>query len=299
MPLTHLLLAVLVAVIWGINFIFLRMGLDEMSPLLLCATRFMLASIPAIFFIKPPAIPFRIVIWYGLIMFALQFALLFMGLYVGMTPGMASLVMQVQVFFSMIFAAIVLQERLNTPQILGACTAFVGIIIVAMHFDKDISVLGFVCVLAAAATWGMGNLITKTMHDINIVSLIVWSSFVAFIPMLLFAMWFDSPQTILSIYYHLSWQGIISLIYIVYLSTWVGYGLWNWLLTHHPVGIVVPFTFLVPIVGILSSVLFLGEPFYAWKFIAGMFVLTGLFIHWLSAYFTPTAETSSGEKFTE
>lgn len=103
MPFAHLLLALLVVFVWGINFIFVKLSLEEFSPLLLCAVRFLLASVPAVFFIKPPAVPFKIIAGYGLIMFALQFALLFIGLRVGMTPGVASLLMQVQVFFSMFF----------------------------------------------------------------------------------------------------------------------------------------------------------------------------------------------------
>ncbi len=114
MPFSHLLLALLVVFVWGINFIFVKLSLEEFSPLLLCAVRFLLASVPAVFFIKPPAVPFKIIAGYGLIMFALQFALLFIGLRVGMTPGVASLLMQVQVFFSMFFAIIFLGEQ---PQV--------------------------------------------------------------------------------------------------------------------------------------------------------------------------------------
>lgn len=161
MPFAHLLLALLVVFVWGINFIFVKLSLEEFSPLLLCAVRFLLASVPAVFFIKPPAVPFKIIASYGLIMFALQFALLFIGLRVGMTPGVASLLMQVQVFFSMFFAIIFLGEQPQVGQIIGALIAFIGIGVVALHFDHNVSLMGFLCILAAAASWGIGNLITK------------------------------------------------------------------------------------------------------------------------------------------
>ncbi|HAT1659388.1 TPA: EamA family transporter [Legionella pneumophila] len=282
MPFAHLLLALLVVFVWGINFIFVKLSLEEFSPLLLCAVRFLLASVPAVFFIKPPAVPFKIIAGYGLIMFALQFALLFIGLRVGMTPGVASLLMQVQVFFSMFFAIIFLGEQPQVGQIIGALIAFIGIGVVALHFDHNVSLMGFLCILAAAASWGVGNLITKKIHSVNLIAVIVWSSFVACLPMFILSLVFEGPASFVTTYEHITWKGILSLLYIVYISTWVGYGVWNWLISRYPVGMVVPFTLLVPVVGILSSVLILGEPFYLWKLVAGLLVISGLCINLLT-----------------
>ncbi|ANN96534.1 TPA: O-acetylserine/cysteine exporter [Legionella pneumophila] len=282
MPFSHLLLALLVVFVWGINFIFVKLSLEEFSPLLLCAVRFLLASVPAVFFIKPPAVPFKIIAGYGLIMFALQFALLFIGLRVGMTPGVASLLMQVQVFFSMFFAIIFLGEQPQVGQIIGALIAFIGIGVVALHFDHNVSLMGFLCILAAAASWGIGNLITKKIHSVNLIAVIVWSSFVACLPMFILSLVFEGPESFVTAYEHMTWKGILSVLYIVYISTWVGYGVWNWLISRYPVGMVVPFTLLVPVVGILSSVFILGEPFYLWKLVAGLLVISGLCINLLT-----------------
>lgn len=288
MPISHLLLTLLVVVIWGLNFIFVKLGLEEISPLLLCALRFFLASIPAVFFIKPPSVPFRIVALYGLVMFALQFSLVFMGMHVGMTPGMASLIMQVQVFFSMFFAVLFLGEQPSISQVAGALVAFMGIGLVALHFDTNVSLLGFILILGAAATWGVGNLITKKIKTTNFIAVIVWGSFVACLPMFLLSLIFEGPHRIVTSYHHLTWQGIGSLLYIVYASTWVGYGIWNWLLGRYSVGMIVPFTLLVPVVGILSSILLLGEPFQLWKLNAGLLVISGLCINILSPRFFMT-----------
>jgi O-acetylserine/cysteine efflux transporter len=286
MPITHLLLALLVVVIWGINFLFVKLGLQEISPLLLCAARFILASLPAVFFIKPPNVPFRIVAAYGLIMFALQFSLVFLGMYFGMTPGMASIIMQVQVFFSMFFAAVLLKEFPKQNQIMGALVAFVGIGVVAAHinhFNNDISLLGLLCLLGAAATWGFGNLITKKTKNTNMMALVVWSSLIAAIPMVLISLFLEGPHQILTTFQHLTWKGWSSIIYIVYASTWVGYGVWNWVLSRHAISTIVPLTLLVPIVGMLSSVIFMGEPLQFWKLEAGVLVLAGLGINLLSS----------------
>lgn len=285
MPITHFLLALLVILVWGFNFIFVKFGLTEMSPLLLCAIRFFMASIPAVFFIKKPDMPFRIIAAYGLIMFGLQFACLFVGLKIGMTPGMASLLMQVQVFFSMFFAAVILGEHPRIGQIIGAVVSFMGIGVVALHFDQNVSLLGFLCVMAGAASWGIGNLITKKVKPDHLIAVIAWASLVACIPMFLLSLLLEGPSALVYTYEHLSWKGVLSLCYIVYISTWVGYGVWNWLISRYPVTTIVPFTLLVPVVGILSSVLILGEPFQIWKLEACLLVITGLCINLISARF--------------
>lgn len=279
MPFIHLFLTLLVVIIWGINFIFVKLALIEISPTLLCALRFILASVPAIFFIKPPKAPFKVVVSYGLIMFALQFSLVFFGMAAGMTSGMASLIMQTQVFFSMFFAAILVGEKTNVWQLIGALVSFTGIGLVALHFDANITFLGFICILAAAATWGFGNLITKKTKQISMIALVVWGSFVAALPMSILSLFWDGPHAIYSNLQQLSWLGISSVFYIVYLSTWVGYGVWNWLLSRYAVGSIVPFTLLVPVVGVISSIIILGEPFQLWKLAAGLLVISGLFIN--------------------
>lgn len=283
MPIQHLLLVFVVILAWGINFIFVKIGLQEIPPLLLCALRFFLASIPAIFFVKPPKASLWLVAAYGLFMFALQFSFVFLGMYVGMTSGMASLIMQVQVFFSMFFAVFLFGEQPQLKQIFGALVAFAGIGVVALHFDQHVSLLGFLCILAAAAAWGIGNLIAKKINTDNLISVIVWGSFIICLPMFAAALAIEGPQSFVSTYHHITWKGIGSLLYIVYISTWIGYGLWNWLLGRYPVSVVVPFTLLIPLVGIISSVLVFGEPFQLWKLVACLLVITGLCINIFSA----------------
>lgn len=283
MTLLHIFLALIVVLVWGLNFLFVKLGLQEIPPLLLVALRFFVSSIPAIFFVRLPKESFKLIATYGLVMFGLQFALIFMGMYAGMTPGMASIIVQVQVFFSMLFATILLGEKPYVWQVAGALVSFAGIALVAFHFDKNVSLIGFICILAAAATWGYGNLITKKARNINMMALVVWGSFVACVPMFVLSLIFEGPAQIVTTFTHITWSGIIAVLYIVYVSTWIGYGVWNWLLTRHTIAEVAPFTLLVPIVALICSALLLGEPLYPWKLDAGVLVLAGLCINLLGA----------------
>jgi O-acetylserine/cysteine efflux transporter len=285
MPFKHILLALLVAVVWGCNFIFVKIGVHEIPPLFLCAIRFFLVSIPAIFFIRLPQGAFKILALYGLVMFALQFALIFIGIALGVSAGMASLLTQTAVFFSILFAAVFIGEMPTIWQITGAALSFSGIALAAAHINGDMTLTGFLLVIAGAASSGFGNLMTRKLGHIKMPVLVSWGCFFAFPPLLICSLLIEGTTQILYSMHHFSTLAIVSLIYIVYVSTWVGYGTWCWLLGRYPVSSVVPFTVLIPVFAMLGSALFLGERFEPWKMAVSGLVLSGLCVNLLAPRF--------------
>lgn len=278
MPLSHILLALVVVVVWGLNWVVIKIGLDGIPPLLLASARFFLTSLPAIFFIQRPAAPFKRVAWYGLVMFALQFGLLFMGMHAGVTPGLASVLIQLHVFASILFGVLFFREKVHAWQVIGALVAFLGIGLVAMHFGGGLTLTGFLLVIGAAIAWGVGNLLSKKLGKVNMVALVVWGSLIAWPPLLLASFIVEGPAQIVYTFSHLNWLSIGAVFYITYLSTLLAFGLWSFLLHHHPLGSVAPFTLLVPVLAMLSSALVLGEPLQIWKISAAFLVIAGLFI---------------------
>lgn len=279
MPILHVLLVLLVVVVWGVNFLFSKVALELFPPFFLCALRFFLASVPAIFFVKYPKGALMQVALYAFVMFVMQFGMIFWGIAEGMPPGMAGLIMQLQVFFSMLFAALFLNEKPSIAQVSGAGISFFGIVLAGMHVDGNMPLFSFLLMLGGAASLGFGNFITKKLKKIEMSSLIVWGSFLSCIPMLLFSFLFEGVDRMVYAASHLTMRPIIALFYIVYASTWVGYGGWNYLLNRYTIGRIVPFTLLVPVVSMMGSVLFLNESFELWKAIASLFVLAGLVIN--------------------
>ncbi len=278
----HMFSALFLAAIWGFNFIFIQFALQDMSPLMLCALRFFFASVPALLFFRLPKTSIKLLVAYGLLIFALQFLFLFLGIKAGVTPGLAGLLVQVQVFFSLFFASLILKERILGWQIIGALVAFSGVAVVFMHVGGEVSALGLVLILCASLSWGLGSLLIKKMGQVDPMGLVVWGSFIAFIPLCVLVLCMEGLDTFYELR-HISSEGLISVLYIAYASTWVGYGLWNSLLGRYAISMLVPFTFLVPIFAIIGSVLILHEPLYSWKILAGMLVLSGLCINLFSS----------------
>ena len=272
----HLLVVLSIVVIWGVNFVAVFIGLKSLPPFLLCSLRFGLSALPWVFFLPRPKTPLKLIVYYGLFNFAMQFGLLFTGIHLGFSPGLASLVLQVQVFFSIALAFLFFQDRPSPFKIVGSLISFIGIGIVAFHVDGKSTFLGLILMLLAAFSWAAGNMFTKQVNSQSPLALVVWGNLVAFPCMLVVSLFFEGPAVILSSLQNSSLATIAAVFYIVYMSTHVGYGAWGFLLKTYSTSAVVPFTLLVPVVGFLSSAIYLGEELPWWKFLASLFILGGV-----------------------
>lgn len=264
---------------WGLNFVVIKWGLREITPFSLCFARFFFTSIPAIFFIKPPAAPFHKIATYGLIMFALQFSLLFIGMNVGMPAGMASVLLQTNVFFTMLLSVIFLNEKPSLYSLFGALVSFSGIALIGSGSEGGMTVLGFALVISAAFFWGMGNLLSKKIGKVDMLALVVWGSLVAWPPLLLVTLFTEGEHQLVHDFSHMSLSGLGSIAYIVIFATLFGFGTWNRLLTKYPMSTISPFTLLVPVFGIFSASLLLGESISSKNLFAIGLVIIGLLIN--------------------
>jgi O-acetylserine/cysteine efflux transporter len=275
----HTLAALLVAAIWGTNFVAIDILLRDVPPIFATVLRFFFAAVPAIFFIRPPKTSVRNVILYGAFMFAGHFGFLFIAMRAGLSAGLASLILQVHVFITIMLAVIFLRERPNIFQIIGAALAFTGIAFVATQRGGDITAAGLAFVLLAALSWGTANLLSKQIGSVNMLALIVWGSFATLPPLLVLSLVLEGPAQALAALTGMKWITFAALAYIVYISTWIGFTIWSTLLSRYPTATVTPFALLVPIFGMLSSALALGESLEPWKFVAATLVLSGLAIN--------------------
>lgn len=278
----HLLLALVIVFFWGVNFAIIKLGLRQISPLGLGVIRFVLAAFPWIFFIRRPPIPLSSLALYSLLIFALQFGFLFTGMKVGVSAGLASLVMQLQVFFTIGFAVLFLAERPTRWQLLGALFAFGGIAVVAANLGGDITLAGLLLLILGAMAWGGGNIVSRLISmrhgAISVLGLVCWGSLFATPPLLAVALIVD-PQGLAASFSGLDWTSLGAIAYLVYISTLFCFGAWSLLLSLYPVATVAPFTLLVPVFGFLGSAVLLGEAIQPWKLLASALIIAGLILN--------------------
>ncbi|MDB5763244.1 MAG: Permease of the drug/metabolite transporter superfamily [Herminiimonas sp.] len=271
-----ILIALMVVVIWGFNFVVIKIGLQGLPPVLFTALRFVFAALPMVFFIKRPAVPWKLLAGYAMFQFALQFTLLFSGMQLGFPPGLASLVIQLQAFFTIGLAVLVLGERPLMTQLAGALIAFSGMALVAAQLDAKATVIGFVMVVSGGFCWGVANIFTKKIGKVNPLALVVWGSLIASPPLLIASLVIEGPRAWADAAAHLDWLSVGAVLFQSYPNTLVGFGIWSMLMRKYPTASIAPFTLLVPVTGMLSSAAVLGEPLQWWKITAGMLVLCGL-----------------------
>ncbi|WP_424949049.1 EamA family transporter [Comamonas aquatica] len=278
--------ALVVIVVWGLNFVVMKWGLATLSPLLLCALRFVAASLPFVWFVRrPQALPWWLLAAYGLVQGVGQFGLLFTGMKLGMPAGMASVVLQVQAFITMLLAAAFMGEKPQRWQWWGLVCAIAGLALIgAAHGDSpaEMTLAGFLITVGAAAMWASSNLLTRKAAQYGAytpVGFIVWTSLFPIVPLLALSVGVDGVDAVALQLQGIGWRELGVIAYLALLSTLLGYGLWTQLLQRYAASTVAPLSLLVPVIGLLSALLLLGERPTMWQWVGTLGVLVGMVVN--------------------
>jgi O-acetylserine/cysteine efflux transporter len=280
MPFKDIAAALVVIVVWGVNFVVIKVGVDTVPPMLLGALRFLFVAFPAVFFVPRPRVHWKYVVGYGATICFGQFVFLFLAIYLGMPAGLASLVLQAQAFFTVVIAAVVLREGVLPHHVLGMSLAAAGLVMLdAQAGGTAVPLIGFVLTLVAALSWAAGNVTLKCAGSVNMLSLVVWGAILPPIPFLLLSVGFEGTGRIIDGLTHAGWRLVWVVVYLSGISTLVGYVLWGRLLAKHPVAKVAPLSLLIPVVGLICADWFLGEHLGFWQWAGGFVVLIGLVVN--------------------
>lgn len=276
MPLSHLLLTLAVVVVWGTNFVVIRYGLDAFPPLLFATLRFAFSLLPWVLLVKRPAMPWRFLAGNGLFLGFGMFGLLFIAMREDITPGVASIMVQTQAFFTIALAMVFLRERLRRYQGVGLALCLAGLVVLFANVDGSVTTRGLLLTLAGGLCWAVANLIAKRAGRVDMLGFMVWSSLFAIPPLLACSLWLEGAGAIGATLADASWPAWAAAVWQGVANTLFGYGAWNWLLARHPTAVIAPFSLLVPVVAMLSSVIVLDEALPLWKVQAMVLLMAGL-----------------------
>ncbi|MBF4918584.1 O-acetylserine/cysteine exporter [Cronobacter sakazakii] len=279
------LLALLVVLAWGLNFVVIKVGLHAMPPLLLAGLRFLLVAFPALLFVARPKVPFRLLLGYGLTISFGQFAFLFSAIKFGMPAGLASLVLQAQAFFTIVLGVFAFRERLQAKQLTGIALAVGGMLVLIEGSlnGQHVALTGFMLTLAAALSWACGNIFNKKIMQLPtppaVMSLVVWSALIPVLPFFSASLVFDGADAVVQSLVNIDSVTVLSLVYLAFIATILGYGIWGTLLGRYETWRVAPLSLLVPVVGLASAALLLDERLSVLQIIGALLVMTGLYIN--------------------
>lgn len=281
LSLRHFLLGLGVVAVWGTNFAVIKLALAQMPPLLFATLRFVAVILPAIFLVARPAVPWRNLAAYGLLIGVGQFGLMFIAMNGHISPGLASLVVQTQVFFTIGLAMWLSGERAHPVQGVSLALAAGGIGVILLHTDGSATPLGLVLMLLAALSWAGGNIVSRQAGRVNMLAYVVWSSAFAVPSLVVLTLWQEGWTPVRTALEHadaaawaaVAWQAVGNSLF--------GYAAWGWLLARYPAATVTPMALLVPVFGMGASAFWLGESLPGWKLLAAALVMGGLALNLL------------------
>ncbi|MAZ15510.1 MAG: O-acetylserine/cysteine exporter [Ahrensia sp.] len=258
MPFTHILLAILVSAIYGVAFVAIKLSVTELPPLLVTGYRYLFAALPLVFFVPVPKVPVRLLVAYGVTQGVLMFGLIFSAIRLGMPPGLASLVVQMQVFFTVLFSVIAFGEKPRRHEVVGAIVAIGGICLIGFAEAEITPIVPFLMVIGSAAAWGLANVIAKAAKPTAMLGFVGWSSLAAPLPLFLLSMLFEG--TTFGLPDHVpSMTAVFSIAFLAYPTTVFNFAAWIFLLRAHAAATVTPFALLIPVFGMASTALVFGE----------------------------------------
>ncbi|MEU8894952.1 EamA family transporter [Nocardia sp. NPDC048505] len=278
------LIGLSVVLLWGVNFIAIRVGLDHFPPFFFAGLRFAVLAIPVVLFVPRPQVPLRWLLLYGFGFGTLQFAFLFSAMRAGMPTGLASLVLQSSAPFTVVLGAIFLRERLRPIQLAGLGVAVAGMVVIGVDRAQSAALLPLLLTLAGGLGWAFGNLGSRKAAaggGVNTMHLTLWMAVVPPLPLFALSAVAEGPtagwHALTDVGAASWWHALIAVAYIAVLATVVGSGMWTYLMSRYPAGTVAPLTLLVPVVGMAAAWAVLGESPSAWEVIGGLIVIAGAF----------------------
>ncbi|GGC09171.1 membrane protein [Marinobacterium zhoushanense] len=278
MRIQDVVLGLAVMCLWGFNFSVIKLGADQIDPLMLVALRFTLATIPAIFFVARPPVAWRFLLAYGLVFGLGVWGMVTWSIEAGISAGMAGLLLQLSVVFSLLLGVGFLREKVGLGKVAGALLAMLGLFVSLTLEDGSVAPVGLALVMLGALCWSLTGIIVKRAGTDQVFAFSVWGMLFAPLPLLLLVCVRQGLDGVLQVSEQMNASVWFSVLFQAYPTTLLGYWLWNRLLVRYPLSTVAPFTLLVPVFGLIGSAVFYDEQIGAIKLLSCLLILSGLVV---------------------
>ncbi len=263
---------------WGLSFVAIKAGLESFTPFTLVALRFLLAGFPLVLFYQRPSIPLPRLIAYSFSIGVLQYGLMFLAIHLRLPAGLSSVLIQFQVYITILLAWFFYREKVSAVQIFGFTISAAGLIVIGYEYMLGADVIGFALILLSALFWSLGNILMKSFSISDFAGFIAWTSFISAIPLAALALLVDGPQSIVQQISQVSWRSVAALFFMAFLATQLAFTLFSKMMLKYPANRVMPFATLVPIYGLSSNAFFLDERLSNYQIAGSLLVISGLVV---------------------
>ena len=274
----HVVMAFFIVVLWGLNFVALKIAVLSLPPIFLAGLRFLLISIPWIFFVEKPKVSKKQFITLPITLGVLQYSLLYYGMSTGLSAGLSAVILQTQSFFTVIMSTILIKEKPRLNEILGLLIGALGVIILLINNNGDFKIESVLIILAAAISWGIANIQLKNLGNVNMVSFLILISPFAGIVLFIISFILEYDLVLNIDFSNIEIKVFLSIFYTAYLSTVIGFTMWQYLLNKYKSVQITPYGLLVPVTGSIFGYIILSEVLEIYQIIAGIVIIIGLMV---------------------
>ena len=274
----HVVMAFFIVVLWGLNFVALKIAVLSLPPIFLAGFRFLLISIPWIFFVEKPKVSKKQFITLPITLGVLQYSLLYYGMSTGLSAGLSAVILQTQSFFTVIMSTILIKEKPRLNEILGLLIGALGVMILLINNNGDFKIEAVLIILAAAISWGIANIQLKNLGNVNMVSFLIWISPFAAIVLFIISFILEYDLVLNIDFSNVEIKVFLSIFYTAYLSTVIGFTMWQYLLNKYKSVQITPYGLLVPVTGSIFGYIILSEVLEIYQIIAGIVIIIGLMV---------------------
>ena len=274
----HVVMAFFIVVLWGLNFVALKIAVLSLPPIFLAGLRFLLISIPWIFFVEKPKVSKRQFITLPITLGVLQYSLLYYGMSTGLSAGLSAVILQTQSFFTVIMSTILIKEKPRLNEISGLLIGALGVMILLINNNGDFKIEAVLIILAAAISWGIANIQLKNLGNVNMVSFLIWISPFAAIVLFIISFILEYDLVLNIDFSNVEIKVFLSIFYTAYLSTVIGFTMWQYLLNKYKSIQITPYGLLVPVTGSIFGYIILSEVLEIYQIIAGIVIIIGLMV---------------------
>ena len=274
----HVVMAFIIVILWGLNFVTLKIAVLSLPPIFLAGLRFFLISFPWIFFVKKPKVSNKQFFSLPITLGVLQYSLLYYGMSTGLSVGLSAVILQTQSFFTVIMSAFLIKEKPSLNEIIGLIIGMLGVIILLTYNDGDFKLDAIFIILAAAMSWGVANIQLKNLGNINMVSFLIWISPLAAILLFIISFILEYDSLLKIDFSNIEIKVFLSIFYTAYISTVIGFTMWQYLLNKYKSIQITPYGLLVPVTGSIFAYIILNEVLEIYQIISGIIIIIGLMI---------------------
>ena len=273
LPPRDMALALLVAAIWGMGYVVAKGAMAQFPPIFVMALRYAVAAGVLVWFAGPLNGQFLRLAGLSFVGATLAYALTSTGVN-GVDAGLAALIVQLEVPFMVLFAALLFHERPTARKWTGIAIAFIGVGLIAGQVKLEGEGRAVLVLVLGGATWALGQVNLRGLRGMTPISVTAWLAVLAAPQLFVASALFETGQiAALQSAGPGAWAAVL---YLGLVMTCTGYLIWNGLILRHEVGKVAPFVLLLPLFSVVGGVVFLGEVPHWGQLFGGLIVLAGV-----------------------